>query len=160
DLRGALVDAVCDWAVCAGDEEQRNWLLDVARQTDPGSERWRDRALDPAAWRDVKALAELTRTAPVKSESVSLLLSLGERLRGVGGDSWFLRQVQAAHPGDFWANLILGNSLVYGAPHEAAGYYRAALASRPQAAVAYCAVGDALRFEHYSDLAADYYRNA
>ena len=160
-VRGALVDAVCDWAVCAADEEQRNWLLDVARQTDSGSQEWRNRALDPVAWRDVKSLAELARTAPVASESVSLLLSLGERLRGMGGDAaWFLRQVQAAHPGDFWANLILGNALVYGAPHEAAGYYRAALASRPQAAVGYCAVGDALRFEHYSDLATDYYRKA
>ena len=28
---------------------------------------------------------------------------------------------------------------------QAAGYYRAALASRPAAAVGYCAVGDALR---------------
>src|SRR5262245_8906063 len=160
-VRVALIDAVCDWAVCADDEEQRNWLLEVARQTDPGSQEWRDRALDPAAWRDVNALAELARTAPVASESISLLLSLGERLRGLGGDAaWFLRQVQAAHPGDFWANLILGNALVYAAPHEAAGYYRAALASRPQAAVGYCAVGDALRFEHYSDLATDYYRKA
>src|SRR5262245_11194938 len=160
-VRGALVDAVCDWAVCSADEEQRNWLLEVARQTDSDLQGWRDRALDPAAWRDVKALAELARTAPVGSESVSLLLSLGGRLRGMGGDAaWFLRQVQAAYPGDFWANLILGNALVYGAPHEAAGYYRAALASRPQAAVGYCAVGDALRFEHYSDLATDYYRKA
>jgi serine/threonine-protein kinase len=79
----------------------------------------------------------------------------------MGGDAaMFLRQVQAAHPGDFWANLTLGNALVYGAPHEAAGYYRAVLASRPQAAIGYCAVGDALRIEHFPDLATDYYRKA
>jgi serine/threonine-protein kinase len=160
-VRGALVDAVCDWAVCAGDKEQRSWLLDVARHVESNSQEWRTRALDPAAWYNVRALAELARTAPVAGESVSLLLSLGERLRGMGGDAaMFLRQVQAAHPGDFWANLTLGNTLVYGAPHEAAGYYRAVLASRPQAAVGYCAVGDALRYEHYSDLATDYYRKA
>ena len=72
----------------------------------------------------------------------------------------FLRHVQAANPADFWANLIAGNALVYTSPHEAAAYYRAALASRPQAAVGYCAVGAAVRFEHYSDLATDYYRKA
>ena len=160
-VRGALVDAVCDWALCAGNEEQRNWLLEVARQTDTGSPGWRDRALDPAAWNDVKALTELARTAPVTRESVSLLLALGERLRGVGGDAaMFLRRVQAAHPADFWANLIAGNALVHASPHEAAAYYRAALASRPQAAVGYCAVGNAVRIEHYSDLATDYYRKA
>jgi eukaryotic-like serine/threonine-protein kinase len=165
-VRGALVDAVCDWALCAGDEEQRNWLLEVARQTDNGSQGWRspgwrDRALDPAAWHDVRALAELARTAPVADESVSLLLSLGQRLWGMGGDAaMFLRHVQAANPADFWANLIAGNALVYTSPHEAAAYYRAALASRPQAAVGYCAVGAAVRFEHYSDLATDYYRKA
>jgi tetratricopeptide (TPR) repeat protein len=165
-VRGALVDAVCDWALCAGDEEQRNWLLEVARQTDNGSQGWRsqgwrDRALDPAAWHDVRALAELARTAPVADESVSVLLSLGQRLRAMGGDAaMFLRHVQAANPADFWANLIAGNALVYTSPHEAAAYYRAALASRPQAAVGYCAVGAAVRFEHYSDLATDYYRKA
>jgi serine/threonine-protein kinase len=160
-VRGALVDAVLDCALCAADGEQRDWLLEVARQTDPGSERWRDRALDPATWRDVKALAELARTAPVASESVSLLLSVGERLRGMGGDAtMFLRQVQVAHPGDFWVNLVVGNALVYSALHEAAGYYRAALATRPQSAVGYCAVGDTLRIEHFLDLATDYYRKA
>ena len=153
-------------ALCAGDEEQRNWLLEVARQTDNGShgrrsQGWRDRALDPAAWHDVKALAELARTAPVADESVSLLLSLGQRLRGMGGDAaMFLRHVQAANPADFWANLIAGNALVYTSPYEAGAYYRAALASRPQAAVGYCAVGAAVRFENYYDLATDYYRKA
>jgi serine/threonine-protein kinase len=165
-VRGALVDAVCDWALCAGDEEQRNWLLQVARQTENGSpgrrsQGWRDRALDPAAWHDVQALAELARTAPVADESVSLLLSLGQRLRGMGGDAaMFFRHVQAANPADFWANLIAGNALVYTSHYEAAAYYRAALASRPQAAVGYCAVGAAVRFEHYSDLATDYFRKA
>ena len=73
----------------------------------------------------------------------------------------FLRHVQAANPADFWANLIAGNALVYTSPHEAAAYYRAVLASRPQAAVGYCAVwAEAVRFEHYYDLATDYYRKA
>ena len=95
------------------------------------------------------------------SESVSLLLALGERLRATGGDAApFLRRVQKEHPADFWANLILGNAMLQWAPQEAAGYYRAALASRPGAAVGYCAVGDALRLQHWPDQAIDYYEKA
>jgi tetratricopeptide (TPR) repeat protein len=160
-VRGALVAAVYDWAVCAADNEERGWLLEIAQHTESPTSDWHDRVLNPAAWDDVKELAELARTARVESESVSLLLSLGERLQGLGGDAaMFLRQVEAAHPADFWANLIVGNTLIYEVAHEAAGYYRAALATRPQAAVGYCAVGDALRFQHFSELAMDYYRKA
>ena len=160
-VRGALVAAVYDWAVCAADKAQRGWLLEVARQTDSSAGGWRERVLDPAAWEDRSALAELARTAPVASESVSLLLALGERLRAArGGAAPFLGRVQNEHPADFWANLIVGNATLQGAPQEAAGYYRAALASRPGTAVGYCAVGDALRFQHWPDQAIDYYEKA
>ena len=95
------------------------------------------------------------------SESVALLLALGERLRAAHGDAaMLLRRVQREHPADFWANLIVGNAILQSAPQEAAGYYRAALASRPGAAVGYCAVGDALRLQHSPDQAIDYYRKA
>ncbi len=50
--------------------------------------------------------------------------------------------VQGVYPADFWANLIMGNAVLHAGPGEAMGYYRAALASRPQAAVGYVAVGD------------------
>ncbi len=160
-VRGALVAAVYDWAVCAADKTQRGWLLEVARQTDSSSGGWRERVLDPAAWEDQPALAELARTAPVASESVSLLLALGERLRAAHGDAApFLRRVQTEHPADFWANLIVGNATLQLAPQEAAGYYRAALASRPGQAVGYCAVGDALRLQHWPDQAINYYEKA
>jgi len=160
-VRGALVAAVYDWAVCAADKAQRGWLLELARQTDSSSGGWRERVLDPAAWEDLPALAELARTAPVASESASLLLALGERLRAAGGNAApFLRRVQQEHPADFWANLIVGNATLQLAPQEAAGYYRAALAGRPGAAVGYCAVGDALRLQHWPDQAIDYYQKA
>jgi serine/threonine-protein kinase len=89
------------------------------------------------------------------------LLALGERLRAVGGDAApFLRRVQEEYPADFWANLIVGNAMLQWAPQEAAGYYRAALASRPGAAVGYCAVGDALRLQNQQDPALDYFEKA
>jgi serine/threonine-protein kinase len=160
-VRGALVAALDDWAVCAADERQRGWLLEVARRADPDPEGWRERVLEPAAWGDSGALAELARTVPVARRSVSLLLALGERLWIAGGDAApFLKRVQKEHPADFWANLILGNVLLQPAPQEAGGYYRAALATRPGAAVGYCAVGDALRLQNGLREAIDYYEKA
>jgi serine/threonine-protein kinase len=157
-IRGALVAAVHDWAVCASDKARRRRLLEVARQTDPDRDGWRLRALDPAAWEDSAALAELARTAPAQHESVSLLLALGEQLRALGGDAIpCLTRAQQEQPADFWANLILGNALLTRNPREAAGYYRAALAARPTAAVGCCAVGDALRRQQDTEQAMDYY---
>jgi len=45
-------------------------------------------------------------------------------------------------------------------PSEAAGYYRAALASRPDAPVAYTALGDCLRIQKRYDEAIGYYQEA
>jgi serine/threonine-protein kinase len=160
-VRRALVAAVYDWVVCAADKQQRGWLLEVARQTESSADGWRQRVLDPAAWEDLPALTELARTAPVESESVSLLLAFGEQLRAAHGDAApFLQRVQKEHPADFWANLIVGNALLQWAPQEAAGSYRAVLASRPWAAVGYCAVGDALRLQNGFDDAIHYYKKA
>ena len=160
-VRRALVAAVYDWAVCASNKVQRGWLLEVARRADASSADWRERALDPAVWEDRGALAELALTAPVTSESLSFMLAFGERLRATGSNAdVFLRRVQTAHPADFWANLIAGNAMLQSAPHEATGFYRAALASRPQAPVGYCAVGDTLRLQHLPDQAIDYYQKA
>jgi len=68
--------------------------------------------------------------------------------------------VQEIHPADFWSNILLGDSLLNVAPLEAAGYYRAALASRPHAAVAYTALGDALKTQKRPEEAMRYYRQA
>jgi serine/threonine-protein kinase len=159
-VREALVPAVDDWTVCSSDKERRDWLLAVARQAAPDPEGWRRRILDPAAWDDPAALAELARTVPM-TQSVSLLLALGERLRASRGDAApFFRKVQQEHPADFWANLILGDSMLQWAPRDALGYYRAALASRPEAAVGYCSVGDALRLQKQLGAAIRYYEKA
>jgi serine/threonine-protein kinase len=159
--RGALVAALDDWATCITDNDERDWLLEVARQADPDPEGWRDRIQDPKAWDDPVALAELARTVPVARQSVSLLLALGERLTAARRDAApLLKRVQKEHPADFWANLILGNALLQLAPREAEGYYRAAVVSRPRAAVGYCAVGDALRRQNDLAEATEYYRKA
>src|SRR5262249_21939331 len=107
------------------------------------------------------ALSKLAETVPVKGQSVSLLLALGERLRAAGGDATaFLKRVQKDHPADFWANIVLGNALFSTEPVEAGGYYRAALASRPEAPVAYTAPGDSRRIQKRLGRALGYYRQA
>jgi serine/threonine-protein kinase len=160
-IRTALVTALDDWAVCATDEGQRAWITNVARAADPDAEGWRDRILDQTTWTDSDALSELAITMPPRACALSLQLALAERLRLAGGDATpFLRRVQNEHPGDFWVNLVLGNALLYRATGEAREYYRVALASRPQAAVGYCAVGDALRLQRSFDEATRYYHLA
>jgi serine/threonine-protein kinase len=160
-VRGPLLAAIYDWAVCAPDQTKRRWLLEVARQTEGTQDGWRDQVLDPAAWDDRAVLEKLARTAPVDGEDVSLLLAFGERLKSTGTNAApFVRSVQTAHPADFWANLIAGNATLISAPQEAAGYYRAALASRPQAPVAFCSVGDAMKLQQMPDQAVDYYQRA
>src|SRR5262249_12095928 len=89
------------------------------------------------------------------------LLALGERLRVTGDRApAFLKRVQKDHPADFWANLVLGDALFRAAPVEATSFYRAALASRPEAAVAYTALGDSLRIQKRRDEALGFYQQA
>jgi serine/threonine-protein kinase len=158
-VRGALVAALDDWALCVTDESRRGWLFDVARAADPDA--WRDRVRDPAAWRNQAALADLARTVPVAEQSVQLLVALGRRLQATGGDATaFLARVHRVHPADFWANIELGNSLSKREPGEAVGYYRAALALRPGAVAVFNNLGVALYAQGRLDEAIDHYQQA
>jgi serine/threonine-protein kinase len=160
-VRGALVAALDDWAVCVTDKARRRWLLEVARQADPDPDGWRDRARDPRVWEDQAALAGLAKTAPVAGPSVPLLLAVGERWRDQDGDAiGFLRRVQREHPADFWANFTLANALKYRFSGEAISYFRVALAIRPGAAIVSYDLGEVLRFNGWLDEALDYYRKA
>jgi tetratricopeptide (TPR) repeat protein len=134
-----------DWSICAPDEERLEWLLGATRLADPGSA-WRERARDLATWKSPTALAALAREAPVASESVSLLLIHAGLLLGTDLDASLalLRKTQAAHPSDFWANFALAESLDERQDPDAIGYYRAAVASRPEASAAHFNLGVAL----------------
>jgi serine/threonine-protein kinase len=160
-VRVALLAALDDWAVCAAEKGRRDWLLEVARKADPDPQGWRDRIRDPASWEDRAVLTELARTVAVGGQPVSLLLAFGERLEAAGGDApAFLKRVQIENPADFWANLVLGDALLPTSSVDASGYYRAALGTRPDAAVVFTALGDALRGQRLPDEALEYYRRA
>jgi serine/threonine-protein kinase len=160
-VRLALIAALDDWAMCASDKSRREWLLQIVREADPDPSGWTDRIRDPLKWEDREALSDLASSVPVENQSVSLLLTLGERLRDANiVPTEFLTRVQNQYPTDFWANIALGNAVLWASPVEAAGFFRAALASRTNAAVAYTALGDSLRVQKRFDEARRCYEQA
>src|SRR5262249_18934734 len=142
-IRRALVAAMDDWALCTNDESRRRWILEIARRADPDPSGWRDRVRNPVLSR--AALTELAEAAVVQEQSGKLVVALGQRMQAAGADPIaFLRRVQQQFPGDFWANLTLGDALWGKKPEECIRYYQAALAIRPETAVAHHSVGRAL----------------
>jgi serine/threonine-protein kinase len=140
-VRGALVAALDDWAACATDQNQQARILAVVRRADPDS--WRDRVRDPETWENAEALRDLAARAPVAEQPPHLLAVLGARLRANKINAVpFLWRVVSAYPGDFWVNVEMGNALIEETNlAEAVGYYRAALALRPQTVSLHYALG-------------------
>jgi tetratricopeptide (TPR) repeat protein len=151
-VAGPLVAALDDWAwVARKKPESRAWLLGVAQRADPDP--WRARFRDPAVWQDQQALQALADEA-LRDDQARLgelspqgLASLAMLLRGHNDKAvLLLRAAQGRCPNDFWLNLALGNALGIAEQHEEAlGYYRVAVALRPDAAGAHSNLGGALR---------------
>jgi eukaryotic-like serine/threonine-protein kinase len=156
-VRRALVAALDDWAACAGDREQKAWVFAVVRRADPDP--WRDRVRNPAKWDNPEALRDLAGRAPVAEHSPQLLAILGARLRAKNLNAVpFLARVVSAFPADFWVNIEMGNARFHQSdPVEAAGYYRTALALRPQtASLRYALGGLYLGLHRWDDSIAEY----
>ncbi|MCO6458439.1 MAG: protein kinase [Pirellulaceae bacterium] len=156
-LRAALVAALDDWAACASRGELQDWALAVARHADPDS--WRDRVRDPATCDNPEALRDLAEAAPVAQQTPHLLALLGARLQTKNLDAApFLRRVVEAYPADFWVNIEMGNSLHRRSNVlEAIGYYRAAMALRPELPAVHYAIGNMyLDLKRWDDAIAAY----
>lgn len=137
NIKGALIDAMDDWAICATNRDDLAWLLAATRTADPDPV-WRDRARTLANWRDPAALASLANEARIEEQSVPLMLivaGLLMREKDVEEGARFLRRIQAVHPSDFWACFALAESLSTTDPDTVA-FYQAAISLRPQAAAA------------------------
>jgi tetratricopeptide (TPR) repeat protein len=142
-LKAQLLAALDNWAGATGPGAWRTWLLGVARRADPGASANRFR--DPAAWERRAGLEGLARDADVEHLSPALLAALGLALARNGADAVpLLKAAQQRHPADFWINVQLGNALPRERREEAVGYYRVALAVRPDAAGIYNNLGLAL----------------
>jgi serine/threonine-protein kinase len=160
-MRAEIVAALDDWAGVTRDLGRRAWLLAVARSADPDPAR--DRLRQPELWQESHGLMELARELSVAELSPQLATALGRvARRSSGGDAVALLTAgQTRFPQDFWLNLELGHALpLAGRPDEALGYFRAAIALRPQASVAYCGLGSALRDMGRVDEAIDHYHQA
>ncbi|HET6326718.1 MAG TPA: protein kinase [Planctomycetaceae bacterium] len=142
-IRAAVIAALDDWSVCTSDESRRQWILEVARKADPDPSGWRDRVR--VAGLSKQSLTQLAETAVVRDQSVQLLVALAQRMQVAGADpTEFLRRVQEQYPGDFWACFTLADALNGVNFEECVRFYQAALAIRPETAVAHHNVGRAL----------------
>jgi serine/threonine-protein kinase len=149
-VAGPLVAALDDWAFVAQEPKARSWLLGVARRAAPDP--WGDRFRDPVVWQDrlaLQALAdEILRDRGMKLDQLSpqVLASLGWRLGEPAHAVPLLRVAQRRYPNDFWLSLYLAITLRRANQmDEALGYYRVAVALRPDAAAAHLNLGLALR---------------
>jgi serine/threonine-protein kinase len=143
-VKEQLVAALEDWASVAGGGPARARLLTLARKADPDPKR--DRFRDPVVWTNLEKLQTLAAEPGVQQLSPLVLGLVGDQLEQLGGDGVSLLQAaQRRHPGDFWLNFALGGALnERGQGEKAVGYYRAALAVRPQASVVYNNLATAL----------------
>ena len=114
DIRGALVAALDHWsAVDREPARRRRWVLEVAAAGRPGPDGLARPRPRPGRPGGPGGPREVIRTAPVADQSVPLLLALEQALDADSPERVpFLKRVQQAHPGDFWANLTLGDVLL------------------------------------------------
>src|SRR5262249_20633827 len=113
-------------------------LLAVARQAAPDPA-WGDRLRQVKGWRGQGSPAKLMAEAPA-GMSPPLPSLVGVMLRDMDLKEAWLRKAQAEHPADFWLNMELAN-LLKTRPVEAAGFYRVALAVRPESSAVYNNLG-------------------
>jgi tetratricopeptide (TPR) repeat protein len=163
-----LVDALDDWAVTLRPGPRLNWVLGVARLADPDA--WRDRVRNAKVWTNraalsrlaQQALARLAEGAPNGRVPSRFVGFLALRLYWLRGDAEaLLRAAQRRLPGDFWVNFQLGNAL-YAQKRvaEAIGFFRAALAVRPDAPPVHNNLGNALKTQGRRGEAMGEYRRA
>jgi tetratricopeptide (TPR) repeat protein len=143
-VRARLVEALDVWA-----DVRERWragsgkgLQAVAGQAD--DDPWRQRLRQLTMSKDRAALEQLAGEDGAFTQPPPNLVLLACALEATGGQAAaerLLRRAQQLHPGDFWSNTELAKLLVrdkVGPPtrvEEGIGFFRAALAVRPQSAV-------------------------
>jgi serine/threonine protein kinase/Flp pilus assembly protein TadD len=159
-VRAEIVGALDDWASICKDRARRDWLLAVARGADPDPAR--DRLRQPELWRDGAALARVIREVRAAELSPQLTNALGRAMReSDGGAAQLLSAAQAHFPNNFWLNFNLARTL-YDAEQwdDALGYFRAALALRPEAVPVHNSLGLALETKGQLDEAIAHFEYA
>jgi tetratricopeptide (TPR) repeat protein len=139
-------------------------LLAVTRRSDPDP--WRDRLRAAFERRDRETVVKLAQDKEVLEQPPTTLLILTSTLayyEQQGQTLDILQRAQLQHPADFWINFMLAEHLVHQVPpnHEAAiGYYRTALALRPESPGVYMNLGKVFESQHEYARAEAAYRKA
>jgi serine/threonine-protein kinase len=146
-IKGLLMAALDDWFSSSLRPGRQKLLLAVAARVD--TDPWRNRLRNAVARGDKAEVLQLAKEAEPERLPPSTLLMLGGALGRVGAEEAVrvLEVGQPYHPGDFWVNHNLAWWLLKqkpSRPGEAAGYLRAALATRPDSPGAHVNLGFAL----------------
>jgi tetratricopeptide (TPR) repeat protein len=134
DVCAEIVAVLDDWAGITQDRGRLEWLLAVARAADPDPSR--DHLRRPELWRDGRELKKLVQKQKGEELSPQLARAAARALVTTGGgdEVSLLSAAQERFPNDFWLNFELGWALhVAGRNDQAIGFFRAALALRPEA---------------------------
>jgi serine/threonine-protein kinase len=132
-IKGLLTAALDDWYPGLRPDRQKLLLAVAGRvDTDP----WRNRLRAAVARGDKEEVLRLAKEAQPEQLPPSTLVMLGKALGAVSADEAVrvLEAGQRRHPSDFWVNHELAWWLLIQKPSRpgpAVGYYRAALAARP-----------------------------
>jgi tetratricopeptide (TPR) repeat protein len=146
-LREQLLQALHAWAMLKPAGDDRKALLDLAAAADDNA--WRKRLRQGIEEKDRKLLTALAGDAETARQVPAMLVLLARALRQANlSDEAIkvLRRGQSRYPDDFWLNFELGTLLTQqrAGRDEAVGFYRAALALRPQSPEIYLGLGTAL----------------
>jgi serine/threonine-protein kinase len=130
-VRDILLVFLHDWLYWAANDN-RDRLREVVDLADDDA--WRRSFRDARARNDIRKLEELGHAPQALAQPPALLSGLGGALVADGQPEEarvLLRAAQQRYPDDFWINYLLGLSLEQERPEEAVGYFRVAVALRP-----------------------------
>jgi len=160
-----LALALRSWAA-SNPAEPHRWkqLKEIARVVDPDP--WRLRlvaAIDAKDMRTLRELADAVDLTRVRTRTLAFLGSSLETAGDLTGAIAFLRKAQRMYPADFSINSQLAYCLAkLSSPpwDEIIGFWRAALALRPQSPLAHARLATALDEKNRPDECIEEYREA
>jgi serine/threonine protein kinase/tetratricopeptide (TPR) repeat protein len=161
-IRDALVAALDDCASNQHDLVVR--LLPVARRV-AENDAWRRRYFEARIRNDREAMKRLAKDPEALEQPPAILLTFASRVF-LSGDrvraDQLLREAQRRHPADLWINLQLGRMAwnIKDNPEARIGFYRAALAARPENVALHHGLAGLLRRVNKQDEAIALYRQA
>jgi serine/threonine-protein kinase len=158
-VRDAVVAALDDLTSLVEVGEWQSWLLAVTRRADPHP--WRDRFRSPDVRRNRQELQRLANEMKAQDHSPQLVVALAKALDLEAEAIPLLESAQRLYPSDFWINFWLGFSLwKANRSSDAVGYYRVALAIRPEATAVHNNLGLTLSAIGHSTEAIAVYEHA